>query len=316
MSELNLEELLKSPYSNRDRDDGVEAPWKIPVAAAIVGALVTAIFIILSIVNAPEEDLAAAHATLPANALPPVEATGFPAGYAAVSDDVAMRVDVMSTDQDSTTLFVSSTVVAGAEPESVGAVDVARWTVNSIGSEASMVYQHASRIALGAVTVGLSQVFDPQDAVVVATLAGAVVDATDVLTLSPDVPSVVTDHRIRINDSTVLIVDELAIGNGYGSIQWHIEGGFGARVEVAVVFDGADFPLALYSPSNEALDFDTGEQHMAQPWNPVGETTLVRVGESLTTSSSPSGIAVTFHVSVVTEAGEDVVIPIGIIVQD
>jgi len=315
MSDSNLEELLRSPYSNRDPEDGDEAPWKIPVASAIIGALVTAIFIVLSIVNAPNEDLSATDATLPTEVLPPVVATGFPEGYAPVSDDVAMRVDVMTAAQDSTALVVSSVVVGGAEPESAGTVDVAMWTITSNGSEASMAYQHAARTAIGGVTVGLSQVFDPQNAVVTATLPGAVVDTTDVLTLPPDVPSLITNHRIRVDDSTVVVIDELAFGNGYGSIQWHIEGGFGARVEVAVVFDGVEFPLALYTPSNGALDFDSGEQHMALPWNPMGETTLVRVGEPLTTSNLPTGITVTFDVSAVTEAGEEIEIPIAATVQ-
>jgi hypothetical protein len=316
MSDSNLEELLKSPYSNRDAEDGVETPWKIPVAAAVIGALVTAIFIVLSIVNAPEDDLSATDSTPTTEASPPVVATGFPEGYAAVSDDVAMRVDVMTTAQDSTTLVVSSSVVGGAEPESAGTVDVAMWAISSNGSEASMVYQHTARTAIGGVTVGLSQVFDPQNAVVTATLPGAVVDVTDVLTLSPDVPSVVSDHRIRIDDSTVVVIDELGIGNGYGSIQWHIEGGFGARVDVAVAFDGVEFPLALYSPTSRSLDFDSGEQHMALPWNLVGETTLVRVGEPLITSSAPTGITVTFDVSAVTEAGDEIEIPIAATAQD
>jgi len=47
----------------------------------------------------------------------------------------------------------------------------------------------------------------------------------------------------------------------------------------------------------------------------MGETTLVRVGEPLTTSNSPTGITVTFDVSAVTEAGEEIEIPIAATVQ-
>jgi hypothetical protein len=315
MSGSNFEELLQSPYSNRHPDDDDVAPWKLPVAAAIAGALLTATFIIFSIVTAPDDLVDSTATAVVASGATPVAASGYPPGYAAVSNDVAMRVDVMRTDALSTTLFVSSVVEGGTDQEAVGAVDVVSWTVRSIGSEPSMKYQHGARTALGAVTVELSPVPDLENAVVIATLPGTIEDAEDVLSLPPDVPTVVTDHRIAVGDATV-VVDELSIGNGYGSIQWHLEGGLGAKVDVIVVFDGVEFPLSLLTPYNNDTDLDMGDRSVAPLWNPAGETTLIRDGEPLTSSNSPTGITVTFNVSVVSSAGDEIEIPIGVVVQD
>lgn len=313
MSDPNFEELLSSPYSNRDPDDGIEAPWKLPVAAAIVGALLMATFVIFSIVTAPDEELAASTTVAPDEASP-VLATGLPPGYASVSDDVGMRVDVMRMDENSATLFVSSTVTSGTEPQSVPAVDVIGWTVRSAGTEPEMRYQHSSRTALGGVAVELRGAFDPEGTVF-ATLPGTTLEAEDRLTLPPDVPILVADHRIAVGDAA-LVVDELSIGNGYGSIRWHLEGGLAAKLDVTVVFDGVSFPLALVTPYNNSEEFGGSQGHLAPPWNPSGETTLLREGEPLSDSNVPTGITVTFSAAVVIDAGDEIEIPVGDVVTD
>jgi len=220
MNDSNFEELLKSPYSNREPDDPDAIPWKPPVMAAIIGALLMATFIIYSIATAPD-DLTASTTTSSASGAVAVEATGFPRGYVAVSDDVAMRIDVMRADSNSTTLFVSSVTEAGVDADSSSAVDVASWAVRSNSSEPSLQYQHSSRTSLGRITIDLSPVSDPQNAVAIATLPGTIESVEDVLTLSPHTPRTVTNHRIAVGDS-VVVVDELDIGNGYGSITTEI----------------------------------------------------------------------------------------------
>jgi hypothetical protein len=315
MSDSSFEELLKSPYSDREPDDSDAIPWKPPVAAAIGGALVMATFLIYSIATAPDDPTAATTTTNVATEAIAVQATGFPPGYVAVSDDVAMRADVMRTDSNSTTFFVSSVTESGTDPESASAVDVVSWRVRSNGSEPSLLYQHSSRTALGGVTVDLSPVSDPLNAVLVATLPGTFEDVEDVLTLVPEVPTVVTDHRIAVGDA-VVVVDELAIGNGYGSMRWHLEGGLAARVDVRVVFDGVQFPLVLLTPYNDDPDFARGFGDIPPAWNPQGEITLLRDGEPLSDVNVPTGITVTFAVSVVSEAGEEIEFSIGETIQD
>ena len=109
----------------------------------------------------------------------------------------------------------------------------------------------------------------------------------------------------------MVVIDELSIGNGYGSIQWHLEGGLAARVDVVVTFDGVEFPLALVTPYNDSTEFERGDRHLPPPWNPVGGTSLERVGEPLSAANVATGITVNFNVSVVIDGGESIEIPIG-----
>lgn len=314
MNDSNFEELLKSPYSNREPDDPDAIPWKPPVMAAIIGALLMATFIIYSIATAPD-DLTASTTTSSASGAVAVEATGFPRGYVAVSDDVAMRIDVMHADSNSTTLFVSSVTEGGVDAESSSAVDVASWTVRSNGSEPSLQYQHSSRTSLGRITIDLSPVSDPHNAVAIATLPGTIESVEDVLTLPPHTPSTVTNHRIAVGDS-VVVVDELDIGNGYGSMRWHLEGGLAAKVDVLVVFDGVQFPLVLLTHYNNDPELSVGFRGIPPPWNPQGEATLLRDGEPLSAANVATGITVTFDVSVVSRAGAEIEIPIRDVIQD
>jgi hypothetical protein len=315
MSDQNFEELLQSPYSNRRPEGDEEMPWKLPVAAAIVGALLTATFIVYSIATAPDDLLESSATTVVTAQGTPVEATAFPPGYVEVANGVAMHVEVMQTDSLSTTLFVSSVVEGGAESSSTSPIDVARWTVRSTGTEPTIKYQHSSRTALGGITIALSPVFDSANAVVIGTLPGAIEEAEDVLTLAPEVPVVVSDHRIKVGDA-VVVIDEMAIGNGYGSIQWHLEGGLAAKVDAVVTFDGVEFPLSLVTPYSDSTEFPRDDRHLSPPWNPAGGTSLVRVGEPLSGANSPTGITVTFNVSVVADAGESFEIPVGVADQE
>lgn len=315
MSEPNMEELLKSPYDDDHSNSSDEIQWKLPVGASIVGALAMALFVVVSLATAPDVDPETTATTAQGGSAEPIEATDFPEGYASVSDGVAMRVDLMRTDGETTTLFVSSVVKGDTDAESVTAVDIMAWTVRSGGSEPSMHHQHTSRTALGGITVELSPVFDPQNAVAVATLPGVSESVTDVLSLPPEVPTVVRDHRIAVGNA-VVVIDELAVGNGYGSIQWHLQGGLAARVDVVVTFDGVELPLVLVTTPRYNPETGNRGYHLPALWNPAGTVTLVRDGEPLSGSNVPTGITVTFDVSVVTEAGEDIEIPIGGIVQD
>jgi hypothetical protein len=300
MSDSNLEELLRSPCEDGSDGDPDVMPWKFPVAAAILGALVMAIYVIFAIVTGPTEETESAAATVVGSE--PVEATGFPSGYAAVTDDVALRADVMRTGSDGTTLFVSSVVKGGTDPASVAPVEVADWTVKSTGSEFTMVRQSAAQDLLSGVSVELGPVLDPDNATLIATLPGAVESADEQVTLPPDLPVVLSDYEIHPGDY-VVVIEELVIGDGWGSMRWRLEGAIAAKVDVVVNFDGLEIPMYL-APS------------YAEPplWGRSGEFQFVRDGQPVSAQKAPTGITVEFFVFVVTEAGESVEIPIGTVV--
>ena len=142
-----------------------EMPWKIPVSGAILGALVTAIYVIFTIVNAPTGDPDAPPAEIA------VESSAFPSGYVAVGSDVAMRGDVLRWSSGGITVFVSSVVRGGLDPESVAPVEVAAWTLTSVGGEASMKRQSTAVTTPGSPTVDFSPISGAESATLTATLA-------------------------------------------------------------------------------------------------------------------------------------------------
>jgi hypothetical protein len=316
LNDSNLEELMQSPYRDDDHDEPDEVPWKLPVGAAIVGALIMATLVILSIVNAPTAETESGAAAGAAADVETVKAEGFPQGYEPATEDVAMRGNVMRTDSEGTTVFVSSVVTSGADADTVPAADVASWTVRTSGNESVMLYQSSTRLALGAVTVEFSPAAVSNDATLIATLPGTIVDTTDVLMLPPEVPITISDHRIEVSDGVVVVIDEISIGNGYGAVQWHLEGGVGAKVDLSVTFDGVEFPLSLVTPHAAREGLLPGIGVLPPLWNYSGETRLLRDGEPLSGSNAPTGITVEFSVSVVSEAGEEIEIPIGTVAQE
>lgn len=310
MSDPSLEELLRSPYDDRSHDQDAVA-WKPPVVSAILGALVMAVYVIFAIVTGPTED---GETTTSVLQVLPVEATGFPQGYAAVSNDVAFRADVMQVHTDGTMLYVSSVTRGGDDPASVAPIEVASWTVMTATDESVMMHQYAASGVLGGIAVELGTVFDPDIATVIATLPGTIEEAAESVTLPPDLPVVLRDYEIQLHDS-VIVIDELVIENGWGSMRWHLERGIAAKVDVVVAFDGVRFPLSLVLPHAASPSFGLATPPLPPLWSGGGEARLLHVGETLSDSNSPTGITVEFLVSIVTEAGESIEIPIGIVVE-
>jgi hypothetical protein len=310
MSDPNLEELLRSPYDDRSDDQDAVA-WKLPVSAAILGALMMAVYVIFAIVTGPTEDGEIAGSD---SKRQPVEAAGFPQGYAAVSNDVAFRADVMRVYTDGTMLYVSSVTRGGDEPASVTPIDVAKWTVMTPTDESVMVHQFAATGVLGGIAVELGTVFDPNIATVIATLPGTIEEAAHSVTLPPELPAVLRDHEIQLHDS-VIVIDELVIENGWGSLRWHLDGGIAAKVDVVVAFDGVRFPLSLVLPHAAPPSFAVATPPLPPLWSSGGEARLLHVGEAFSDSNPPTGLTVEFLVSIVTEAGESIEIPIGIVVD-
>ena len=309
MRDPKLENLLRSPYDDQsDRPDAMA--WKAPVGAAILGALAMSAYVIFAVIAGPTEDIDTTTSVLQVQA---VQATGFPQGYAPVSDDVAIRADMMRASANGTTLFVSSVTRGGDAPDSIAPVEFADWTVNSAGSEPVMLHQHAAKGVLGGIAVELGPVFDPENATLIATLPGTIEDTEDRVTLSADLPAVLSDHEIMLRDH-VVVIDELVIENGWGSMRWHLEGGFAAKVEIVVTFEGVEFPLSLVPRYAAPPSFGLGTPPLPPLWGRAGEVRLVRVGESLSESTAPTAIDVAFSVSIVTEEGESIAIPVGIVV--
>ena len=142
-----------------------EVPWKLPVSAAIVGALLTAIWVIFTIVSAPTED---------------PDAIVFPSGYSAVSSDVGMRGDVVHWNSSGTTVFISSVVRIDMDPDTVAPVEVASWSVTFVGGEAAMIRQSISLSTPGAFTVELGPIPNADGLTLTAMLPGVQGDRIEI----------------------------------------------------------------------------------------------------------------------------------------
>jgi hypothetical protein len=270
-----------------------ETPWKIPVSAAILGALMTAIYVIFTIVNAPTEDPDALESEVR------VESSGVPSGYVAANIDVGMRADVLRWDSEGATAFVSSVVSGGVDPATIAAVEVARWELSTAGGRTSMFGQSVATATPGAVTVEFNPVPDGGPATLTSTLPGRIEEVDDVLTLSAGLPTAVVDHRITVGDH-VIVVDELVINEEGGWMQWHLEGGVAARVDAVASLDGLAF-----AASDDGTDVEP-------PWNQRRMVQLRRVGEA--PSDPPFNITIELNLLVVTSPGESIEIPIGSVV--
>jgi hypothetical protein len=77
-----------------------------------------------------------------------------------------------------------------------------------------------------------------------------------------------------------------------------------------------EFPLSLVTPHAAREGLLPGIGVLPPLWNYSGETRLLRDGEPLSGSNAPTGITVEFSVSVVSEAGEEIEIPIGTVAQE
>ncbi len=142
-----------------------EMPWKLPVSAAVLGALLTAIYVIFTIVNAPTNDPDAPPTGIA------VESSAFPSGYIAVGSNVAMRGDVLRWNSSGATVFLSSAVRSGVDPATVAPVEVAAWTLTSAGGDTSMKHQSIGVATPGSVTVDFGPISGVESATLTATLA-------------------------------------------------------------------------------------------------------------------------------------------------
>ena len=112
----------------------------------------------------------------------------------------------------------------------------------------------------------------------------------------------------------MVVVEELVIGDGWGSMRWRLEGAVAAKVDVVVNFDGLELPFSLSASYDTPPSVGAVTPPLPPLYGRAGETRLVGDGQPISAKNAPTGITVEFLVSVVTEAGESIEIPIGSVV--
>ena len=300
-------DLLRSPY-DPDPDDGVgtsregesELPWVPAVVAAALGAFVVGAFVVYGVVAGPVEDEVQADVASTTTAPPiPVEATGFPVGFVAVTDEIGARVVAIHESTRAITVAVSTAVAANLDPAQVEPLDVAYWVLDDggVAGVVPMVRQYVIVGSLGNVTVEFPPQAPLREPEIIPYLSsGATTSHTLTLELDASVPQVLGGMMIDFGDGRVVVIDELTIGDGWGWVEWSTLGDAVAMVDVTVTFEGTDDPGSdVIDPTRLASAHTPGFFGVQVPpplYGFRGSASLVRAGEPLSSTNSPTAITV------------------------
>ena len=216
--------------------DGSDIPWKPPVIAAIVGALVVASFVIFAIVNGPtdppESDSLYAQ---------PVPSVDVPPGYVLLdrNGDVGVKVESVTRDSGSSIIVVSSAVAGTTDPSDSAPPDVAYWEMGPDGAMVMMESQFASGSAVGTTTIVMPAEIAGPDASIVAHPPAELASAAMTIEVSPDTigEPVVFDLEV---ESGLVISGNVTLGDGWGTVEWVSPEGIVATLDVEVTFSGTE----------------------------------------------------------------------------
>lgn len=232
---------MSDPY---DDNDGTDIPWKPPVIAAIIGALLVAAFVIYAIVNGPVDDPEAdafAAQAVPSKDLPP--------GYVPLLDSVTQRdsvgikVESMDTDGGLTTVVVSSAVPGTSDPAQFAPPDVALWELGPEGNRVVMEAQFAFGNAPGMTTIVFPTEVIASDMIVVAHPVIGSTGAMQEIEVGPEMIGQEIPFTFELEPGTV-ITGIVIVGDEWGSVAWTSPDGMYAKLDVAVRFEGTENPSA------------------------------------------------------------------------
>ena len=294
-------------------DDPVETeiPWRPPVIAAIIGALLVASFVIYAVVNGPSEasesDVLAAQ---------PVPSNDLPAGYTPLTDDssIGMNVEAVTTDGGSTAVVVSSAVVGATDPADSSVPDIAYWEIGASAVRVPMDAQFATQGAFGRTTIMFPGVVTESDMSIVAypTLGWASVGTQ--IEVPPNMVGESFTFGLEVEPGS-MISGDVTLGDGWGTVEWNAPPGFVATLDVEVTFVGTENPAAdapepiQLVPSYERDLARPGSVITPRPlWGFGGSYTLRGDGRSLTDGGELTTILVVIEGTVVTEIAEPIVL--------
>lgn len=310
MSDDEFQNLMQSPYGADDGGDD-EIPWKPPVVAAILGALLMGAYVIFAVVTGPSEESEVAGTTPDGEPFDIVQ-DEFPVGYAAVSSDVALRADVMSVNNNGTTVYMSSVVRAGAE--AVAPVDVATWSLLLPDRGPTIGVATQNLLSPGGTTIQFESTPDTTATVLLASLPGSVVTSSTVTSIG-SVPFRLVNREI-VGDGFVIVIDELSLGPNGGSFRWHLADGVVAKVDVVVSLDLGG-PVGVFTTPYNPANHQVATVALPPAWATAGRSQLIPNFDSRGEAAHgvATGATIEFLVEVVTELGETFEIPVVIVVQ-
>ena len=281
-----------------------EIPWKPPVIAAILGALVVGVYVIYAIVAGPgvEDDVVPDP----------------PSGYTELTDAVGARVEQVTSTPTLTHIAVSTATNRTSNPSDTSPLDVAYWELKTPSGSVAMQGQYRWPALVGTGTELLSVTFPPDTPTaggeLVAYAARSIVGAVRELELPSDLPQSVNDVRIDLGEGVIVVIESLTIGENGGYVEWTVTEGTSARVDVIVRFVGTggspiDDTIAVPDYAGPYLtDLEVGGVS-GLPYSFGSQYRLVRSRDSF--DGEPSTVTmVEIRVEAVTAVADPVALPL------
>lgn len=234
----HVEPGQEPPQNNNNNNN--EISWKVPVAAAILGALLVGAFVVYAIVVGPVDSTDAAirersavgSAALPSSELPP--------GFVALPSGIGLKAQSVVDTDATPEVAVSSAVPGDDEPGQVPPDEIAFWELQTSDGTEIMNSQVARLDAPGVTTV----TFDGQPPgdlqhiiAYVATDSSrrqTVIESREHITGEP------ASFTVDVAGGAVL-TGVVWIGDGGGFVEWSVDGAMPAKVNViASLFETTD----------------------------------------------------------------------------
>lgn len=308
----DLSEIMRSPYEEDDPvgEDESDLPWKPPVIAAMVGAMLVSAFVIFAIVSGPTDDPVQVSQTQ--IGAEPVESTDIPPGFTALPSGTGARIEAATSSSDSYLLGVSFAVAGSEVPGEVAPDQIAYWELRSDAGAIVMNEQRSELGILGNTTVAFALDGLPDEPQLAAYPVVDVVERSDEIEVPPeDVPGGI-DFSIDIEPG-VTVDGVVTFGEGWGHVDWSLDGGVTAKLDTVVTFIGTDDPetdevdeTQLLPGHVRTLSQGIGTFDAAPLFGFDGSYQLYRVGEPLNSANEPTAIVIEFTSKVVTAAPDPV----------
>jgi hypothetical protein len=286
------------------REGESEISWKLPVIAAIVGALLVGVFVIYAVVAGPVDE----------PETDAVQSTDLPPGFVALSSGTGIKFESMTETEGSILVVASSAVPGSVDPDDVAPAEMARWELETDAGVVLMDGQYATNTAAGNTTVVFSGGKVSGEPHLVAYPATESTHRITTLEVTADSLGEGTEFAIDMGEGAV-ITGEVTAADGWGFVEWSTGGPMTAKVDVVVTFMGTDDPStesieeARLIPGHLAASpDDTGPVQAVPLFGYRGRYQLYPSGASASAGMDPTAIVMEIQSTAVTKVGEPVLV--------